>query len=138
MSNSTSAAENIMIPSFWPYQPSISGLMIVSKSNETTPEKLSAPTAEICNGSFAKVPGIPRIGLFINSYYETGENNTRPFLITTSLSLKRFLSRSFILSHHLALAFPDISSLWKMEQEIAQTNSAVLLSSSFLQLTGGD
>ncbi len=146
ISDSTGAAETIMIPSFWQLshrspcllQLSTLGLMSVSKSNETTPEKPSAPTQKSCDGSFVKVPGIPRISLFINNYYETGKNNMRPFLIMTSLSLKRFLNRSFILSHHLALVFPRYFQSVEMEQEITQTVSLVLLSSSFLQLTGGD
>lgn len=117
--------KTITIPSFWPLshrspcllQLSTPGLMTESKSNETTWEKPSAPTQKSCDGSFVKVPGIPRISLFINNYYETGENNTRPFLIMTCLSLKRFLNRSFILSH-LALVFPDISSLWKWSRRL--------------------
>lgn len=91
-----------------------------------------------CDDSFVKVPGIPGINLFINNDYETVENKMRAFLVMTSLRLKRLLNRSFISPHHLAFRSSRFFQFVEMEQEITDSISIALLSSSFLQLTGGD
>lgn len=66
----------------------------------------------ICN-----VPGIPRISLFINSYYENVENIQT--LLDNDFSRPKDVSEPWLyLSRHFAWVIPDIFSLWKWSRRL--------------------